>query len=410
MILLKRLPINTFLNSLFIILFSSLYIFTPANKYQRMIVLLFLFAMWFLTTIAIEPKWFWKTNVCISILFYVFMIAIDWILTEVTHSDFYFQQCITHKFWVYLWFVIFLFYINHIDLLKRVIPVMLILTFISAIITLVGNIQYPGASRLLAGTKEYYVVEREFYKSMNIGGYDFIYSIVFLSFPIFMLVRYKIKPIKVYALLLVIFVLTVFVSSYFIGILLVVSFGVCTIFLPKNLIRYSVLMLFFLGLIVLFKNNLLQLLVDFGITIKSEILVKRANELITMSYISDYGEGNRLALYINGFLNFLDHPFLGNIGGLLKDSRPSGHSAILNYLEYYGCFSFVYYFFIKKVYLYTKKQFINTTLRNSYFIFYILFIGYMFVDVFDTAYGLGFTVFFLVPSLFLLLEDKQQEN
>lgn len=395
-----------FFNEVLIIALASLMIFTPFYKMQRMYILILLFSAWFFSTVLMELKWYWKKNAIIAIVILILMVALDAMLWNVTGDYTYFNSCITHKFFVYIWFLIFLFYTKHIDILKKIMPIIMLLILISAVITLVGNITNSGASRLLAGTSDYYAAMREQYRNAFIGGYDLIYALVFMLMPLLLMLRNKIKGCYIALFMACSFIVTVVISSYFIGILLSVAFVLCIIFKPKRIGRYFAIMLCILLIVILAKDYLLEGLVNIGNAIGSDILVKRANEMITMSYVTDYGEGNRLVIYHNAILNYLDHPFLGTLQGSLKNHRRSGHSALLVYLESYGLLSIVYYGFLFKIFKTTKNCLKNIVIRNSYKIYYGIFLIFMFVDIFDTAYAMGCVVLFVAPAMLLIIDEE----
>lgn len=393
-------------NKMLIILLAAMMVFTPFYSLQRMYILITIFILWFITTLVIDRRWYWKKNVLFSILILIIMIAMDAVLSDITRDSTYLNQCITHKIFIYLWYFIFLFYCNHCDLLKSIIPLIMLLILISAIFTLFGNIANPEASRLLAGTGSYYSATREKYRQLYIGGYDLIYSLVFVLMPLLLIVRNNLKKSYIALISLIIFIVTVVVCSYFIGILLTATFILCVFIKPDKIGRYFMIMLIILLGVILAKNSILEFLVNIGNSIGSDILVKRANEMITMSYVSDYGEGNRIAIYHNAFLNYLDHPFLGTLQGTLENHRRSGHSALLVYLENYGLLSLIYYGFLFKIFKTTKKCYKNIMIHNSYKIYFILLLIFMFVDVFDTAYALGCVAFFVAPSMLIMIDKE----
>ena len=406
----RKRSFNEIVNTILIVIYASLMVFTPFYQFQRMVFLIATFFLWFLSTLSIDKRWYWRVSVVKAILVIFFMIALDFVLWQVTGDYLYFNQCITHKIFLYLWFVIFLFYATNRKLLRLIVKLILVLIGISVIITLVGNLQNPGASRLLAGTNEYYSGLRDVYRSKYIGGYDFIYGLVFLTMPLMLWIRNKSKNSLFAIILLAISCVTITVSSYFIGILLLVGFIISVLIKPKNMFRYVITITLLLLIVVILKDYLLEFLIDIGNVIDSEILVKRANELITMSYVSDYGEGNRLVIYQNAFLNYLDQPFLGTLQGVLENHRRSGHSALLVYLENYGLISLVYYKFLYKIEKETIHFIYSGVIKNSYKIFYVFLLIFMFVDIFDTAYMLGCVVFFVAPAILLIIDEEVMEN
>jgi len=77
---------------------------------------------------------------------------------------------------------------------------------------------FPNASRALANPSN---VENEFYRSLYIGGYEFIYSLVLLIFPLITSIKYRVFSAKynwILIPLLLFFILNIVVASYFIGI------------------------------------------------------------------------------------------------------------------------------------------------------------------------------------------------
>ena len=395
---------RVFLNQFLLCLLAALMVFTPLYKYQKMIFILFLFVLWFLNALMLDGSYF---NKSIPLMCFCIVVILLDILVGIFSNSSSNMLLGINKMPTFIWALIYLFYKDKIHLLNKPIKIILAMIAISAAFTLIGNLQYPGASRLLAssGLNDYYVADREFYRTINIGGYGFVFSLVFLSMPI--LLFWRKKKNVVLLIFLALLVSTVFVASYFIGIILMVAMIVFGFINPKHIWQFFILICLCILAVFAFSNIILEWLVEFGGNINSDILIQRATELLTGEYFNGLGDdNNRIQIYINAIINWSKRPLFGALQGHVDNLRRSGHSALLGYLETYGLFSIIYYVFYYNTYKNIKSSFGNSSLKNFFLIYYICFILFIFIDVFDTFCDLGLTVFFVAPVLFQLMDDN----
>lgn len=385
-------------NQFLLCLLAALMIFTPFYKYQKMIFILLLFVLWFASALMIDVSFLNLSTT--SICFLIGIVLLDLFLGILSHNPTDMLLGI-NKMPTFIWGLIYLFYKDKIHFLDKPIKIILSMIAISAIFTLLGNLEFPGASRTLAGVQDYYATDRALYRSMNIGGYGFVFSLVFLAMPVLLVFLKNKKKNIMWIFILVLIVITVFVASYFIGIvLMVVMISMCFIN-PKRLGRFFVLVGGFAAVVFIFSDVILDWLITLGKNIDSEILIKRAEQFLTGSYFDDLGnDNNRIQIYINSITNWLQRPIFGALQGEVIGLRRSGHSALLGYLETYGVFSIMYYIFYYYIYKNVKNSLLNPISKNYFFIYYICFLFFILIDGFNTFCDLGLTIFFVVPVLF----------
>jgi O-antigen ligase len=209
---------------------------------------------------------------------------------------------------------------------------------------------------------------------------------------------------------IVLICLTVIVSSYTIAILLMVALIISVLVLPTNKRNYIIVISAAILCVLVFKESILDLLTAFGRAINSDILVKRLTEIKTMSYIEDYGEESRIAIYHNAWLNYLDRPFLGALQGTKIIYRRSGHSSLLDYLEKYGILSVIYLIYYVEVYKMTAKRIEKMAYKNGYIIYYALFMLLLAFNYSDSSYALACIVYFVAPGILLNLDCRTQKE
>lgn len=389
-----------------VIVFCLSFIFTPFYPLQKMIFLIpILFFMLFFIG-RVDKSYYLKIKNMLFILLIIFFL--DYLLSFSNDSDSYVRFFITHKIYVYIWPVIALFYITRKRKAEEILNIVLFFLVISCIFTIRGNIIYPEASRLLAGSLEYYKNQTNLYKQMYIGGYDFIYANVFLVLPL--LNYYRETKYKKIIILLVISVLTIFTGAFTIAIMLLfcslIFYFIRTKKLKKSLLLLSIILI----IIVLLKNPLLMFLSYIGEVIKADIIVRRANEMLNGTYNSTYtGSRNRMTLYYNAILNIINSPILGQI--LDKENvLLSGHSNLLQFFEFYGLFGFTYIAYLFCFYRKIKKNITSSILRNQFKLYYLLVIIFISVDTINSSYCVGISCFFIGPLLFLLSDFYYRKN
>lgn len=395
---------KTFLNNLFLYLLVAICIFSPIYRYKKMIYIIALLIFWMLSTFVINTSWVKKAQFTIAYL--IGMLALYLVLGFSNNAMTEYFLLGINQLPVYMWFLILEFYLERPDYLRQPLRLFFVLFLVTVAFTLVGNLRYPGASRLLAGTTAYYARERQLYREAYIGGYDIIYGAVFLMMPLTILAKKKKWLWCVIALLFA----TIVISSYTIAILLAIVMILCGILKPKHTWTLAVVFLILVLGISIFETAILNAVKELAALIDSEILERRITSLITGEYFEGFGDQNsRLTIYYNAILNWLDHPFFGKLLTENPVSRRSGHSTLLEYLNQFGLFSILFYSYIYRAYRITSKR-LNGTLRMQCSIYFLFFFVFGMIDRYETFIGIGVCAFFAGPALFLLIQSNEGKS
>lgn len=206
---------------------------------------------------------------------------------------------------------------------------------ITIVTTIIGLQQYPDAARWLASASSSVEEKLILYGWKNIGGYNFVYSIVLL-YPL-LIMAYKQKRIG--------FVLTVGMSVTMFFMLLMAEyttalllFLITTIlfFVKRNLRgkEVSVLIVVAILLCVVFSEYISDLFIFLGDKLNNENFSPRFYALAGGRKGLETAEDNRLELYAMSLKTFLTHPLFGTF--LSGAQGSGGHSFILDALAQFG--------------------------------------------------------------------------
>lgn len=273
-----------------------------------------------------------------------------------------------------------------------------ILCLITAITTILGTYAYEQPCRELA-TPDNSNLDR-LYKSLNIGGYGFIYFLVLLI-PI--LIRDIIQEKNIFKIaLLVLFGFCVIRSEYTTALLLfIVSLGVVFLFNSKGFIQKTVIV----ALIVALAVNLQDLLINLS-TVLGEDSFAIGSRLDSLADYSDTGDvsgdmESRQLYYFMSINVFLSNPFFGK---LFSNRIIGGHSEILDYIGGSGLLG-LFFLFLLIQYLRKYTSLSKIRARDPYVKSTMVLV--IILALFNT---------FLTPELFLafliipLLIDNNSED
>jgi hypothetical protein len=225
------------------------------------------------------------------------------------------------------------------------------------ITTCVGLLLFPSASRILAtiasSSDETFVI----YNWYNIGGFEFIYTIVLL-YPV-LIMAYKQKKINLFITICgtVLIYTTVLLSEYATALLLLML-STTLFFVKKNLTKRDVFILLLIGIVVLIfcSSYLSQFLTYVGTLTGSETLSVRFTALAGGQTGLESTDDNRIQLYQRSLTTFLQHPLIGTF--LSGGGGVGGHSYILDILGRYGLLgAALLYFMYRKIYCFFVAPF-----------------------------------------------------
>lgn len=385
-------------NSISLLLLIAIFILTPFSFMARVIILYSLFALWLFSSTLIDTS-FLKQTIPLWLFILVFFILAYGKST--VNPDAPIERFIHTSFFTYIWPLFFIFYRNKLQSIRELLPFVLIMLVASCIFTIRGNLLYPGASRSLASISLSVQELRANAESSFVGGYGFVYSLCFFFVPIIHLIRNR-KSIVLATITIISMYGAIITASYFLAIVLAVFLTVLSLSDRRNSLKTLFLLFFFSVVIVIFKDSLLQLLIDIGERIDSPMLSLRAEEVLNGSYQEEYDltrDYSRIERLQNAVLNIYDSPLFGELGGLSSIKRPSGHSELLGYFESFGLLGFLYIIYFVYIYKLIARSIQGIHERYLFLVTYAFFLIFICINTFDVANSVGLAVFFLVPSM-----------
>ncbi len=224
---------------------------------------------------------------------------------------------------------------------------MLIILVVTSLTTILGLERFPLASRDLAGRATEQA--KYLYKSLNMGGYDFVYGITFLS-PFLMSANIK----KIYKyLMLGLFIVCIAQASYMIAVLLFVLCVALEIVVAKDFQGSEKRMTrrkFFkiIGIVVLcgvmlfvlssksILSELFGWIMNFDFIKNNSTLHQRVDEMFQLLlYNNSYGTSSvRFELYNQSIMAFKESPIVGTI--FEGASKAGEHSEVIDLLANTG--------------------------------------------------------------------------
>jgi len=274
--------------------------------------------------------------------------------------------------------------------------IIFVLTFyiITSITTNIGCQLYPLASRELADGVHGDSDLSRLYKSMNIGGFDFIYSVV-LVVPL-LIGTIKIKKKIVYWIIGVPSLLLIgigVISAQYTTALVVYLLGIASVFLKER--NGSVFAPFFYSLLLIIV--FVPLLSVLTTMIQGDVLSERVNDIL--SFLT--GEQNdlngidgmdeRVTRWRMSVDTMFAYPLIG--GWIGKGASVGGHSFILDSIAYYGIVGIVLlYAMYKNIYMLFIQKYKNHSCYN--YLLYVLVLSIL-IAVLNPFPNLEFLVFTL---------------
>ena len=272
--------------------------------------------------------------------------------------------------------LIILYIINNNDIkLCKFLCVCLYLSFlITTITTIIGNIVFPHASRMMAtGMADNPDLLNQFYR-YNIGGFDFVYSVALLI-PIMVYIIKNYRQYR-YPLLLLVFtsVYSIYISEYttalLVSLLGLSCFFMASIITKHNLKVYflaiSVFIIFFYTVVPVILNAVADMLGSDDIAVRLHDI---SDMILGKELDTDSDIATRQNLYMISFMGFLENPIIG-----IHEYR-GGHSFVLCIMCYWGMFGvFMLVYLFKCMSKLFFKPFANTSIYGHICIFYALYI------------------------------------
>ena len=210
--------------------------------------------------------------------------------------------------------------------------VLILLIVVTMLTTYIGNEANPNAARYMATVADPNEAEYVKYNLLNIGGFEFIYTIVLL-YPI-LIYAYKLGKINLFlTLVFAVFELLVIVESEYTIAFLLWLISTPFLFFNRNFkARYLIIVGVFTAFVLFFLSSAIsQGLRALAEIVPSKDIAQRLEALAGGESALQEFDDNRLELYLLSINTFLSHPLFGAL-----TSGGGGHSFILENLARFG--------------------------------------------------------------------------
>lgn len=207
--------------------------------------------------------------------------------------------------------------------------------FVTGITTIIGCMRYPDAPRVLATTATSQDPTAILYNWMNIGGYNFVYSLVLL-YP-FVVLAFKMKRLHIVpTVLLTLLVYAVVINAAYTYAFMLLMLSTLLFFIPRgtSLKRFILLMIAFALAVFLFRATVAAILTAVGDFIGNSSMTDKMNALFLGKDAVENFDDDRGALYMLSVNTFLKNPLFGTM--FSGRAVTGGHSFILDSLARYG--------------------------------------------------------------------------
>jgi len=367
--------------------------------------------LWLITAGLFSLKWLKKIHVfflILSLTCLAFFIVIYNALGQVSMLN---QELLKFYYYFLSFFPVLMFwfyYDNSPSYLRPLTNLALVMIGITIYTTLVGLDKYPMASRLLA-TANISMDQRELLTSLNIGGYAFGYSLVFLI-PVLVFVSKNSLPLKkVFSILLIFMIVylnynTMFITAVvFCTILLVISIST---FQEKKI--YFILLLFFAPVLLLFFKDIFIFLLELNFVKENTFIYNRVMNVYEYAFYDyDLSHVSRVFEYSLS-ISALEKNIL--LGYAASGQMGGGHMQWIDFINYYGIVGggllFGVFYTIYKGF---RKIFRFDSLLCIVIVFVALLImGSIKNTILSPTSGL--IIFFLMPSILFLSNCRNIKN
>ena len=277
------------------------------------IVCLVCFILWFFFVTMTDAKFLLLENKFVLLVIYAFLAIYPAFFGYSTISNRYLSMSL-----IFCGSIVFCYYkaTNKLFILKKVLIVTLILSFITMLITYEQLLLFPYISRSIKSGGEHSAILAR----RGIGGYAFIYYITALSIPaLYYGIKAKQKRKRILAIIWYsVSVLFIIKSNYVTALLtIVVCSAVLVMFFStsKKIVERTLGLFFGTLLIILFFNmeNIVNLIADYLPNRTASVLVSQSDNSVTNSIMQEFFR-DRWPMILISINAFLDYPVLGLIG------------------------------------------------------------------------------------------------
>lgn len=300
----------------------------------------------------------------------------------------------------------YMYYKKDLGTLGRIAFISIFMYIIGSIQTIQGLKQFPMAARALATGRD---PMGEFYTSLGIGSFGYVYSAVFVAIAVLFLVIKKVPGMNKYYRLLstisfVSILLMIIEASYTIALML--SFiGIILVIVFKKKRSLMIASFFALVFILIFPKDIIgNIILNIAHLFKGSYVVR---EKLTDFARGFLGEGmgvqtyGRLQKYLMSLNTFFKNPVFGIYGPFGNPyDRIGGHSGWFDLMGFYGIFASLPMF--SAIILIFRKQ-LSFYSDHPYYLFLLIaqlmFIFFGFINPVVYVYRIGFALFVIIPSL-----------
>ena len=279
---------------------------------------------------------------------------------------------------------------------------LLFLLIFTTVTTIIGNQQYPYASRKLASG---IVEDGAFLLSKNIGGYGFIYGLV-LMVPCILRRSKDITNLfhKILCYAIVgLFLFCVFIAQYMLAILLIIAGIVFHLFScikrkSNKLMFATILMIIFL-LFILFSEVIAQGLLNLSKKLSEYDSISdriySLYELFSGNGFSESSDANsRMDLYVRSIKTMFSYPLIGTFL-FNNETLLGGHSDILDSISGTGILGII---MILAIYRKWKGMIVKRSIVNRFYVVAVVFVILALTNTIFSSFQISF-IMFLMPIL-----------
>lgn len=400
----RKLSPSELLNVISITLMMSFFFFPYMTPYFRVITFYGAYFLWLLSCYIIDRHVLYGSRRTWVFLCFLFLAAL--MMWAFNSNSSHLRRFITTVFISYNWGWALCFYRDKKYLFRTTLPWILFMFLFGSISTYFGCLHYPMASRILAtGAGKYDSSLHDMYKKMGIGGYDFIYSFVFILPSIMCLIKSSNRIIYKSFLCVVILIgsICVLQSGYSTGILFMLIAFFCTLILlmskSNNPYPSLIFMLSVLIVVWIYRLEIISFIGYIGDSVGAYYVSTRMNQLGVALSTGGVESLDRFQLYHNAFVKFLDSPIFGELARESDLGLNSGHSEVLNYLEVYGIGGISFVFFLIKSFTDSWKTINNKRFREILIINQFLIFIFACINRIDSANGVCMIALFIAPII-----------
>ncbi|VDN46216.1 membrane protein of unknown function [Petrocella atlantisensis] len=373
--------------------------------------------LWLFTAALAHPSFFTQFNVhkLLIFLFILYTVTVPYIFGNGTIGNRYLEHGVMLIFYLIYRYNRAYGYSNSNML---IVNFSLLSLTITSVLTLLGLFNNPYLARSIKSSGEHTM----YLRSQGIGGYEFIYLLVFVSINLFFLlcnkkfIKLKARSTYIITFLFTLFLLTIVSANYFTALLmLIASFVVLLIFKNRNILA-KVYILFLGVILILFRKNIFDFLIKgiiklmgSGATVEKLLKLQESSSIY---YGSDSIFSDRASTIISSWLSFLENPISGLVispiqssGGFLTGFGQ--HSHFVDTLALYGLFIGVL-----NIYIILYPFFIRFDKKRELFSLNLsMLISVLIIFSFNNVTpSIGFGIFFVYPVFYDWVMELKNNN